>query len=196
MAETPSTMAPLGMKAPAFRLPDVVSGRTVSLDDFKSAPALLVMFICNHCPYVKHVREQLAQLVREYQAGGVAVVGISSNDALQFPDDGPEKMKQEARAAGYTFPYLYDEDQEVAKRYRAACTPDFFVFDKDRRLVYRGQMDDSRPDSGRPVTGMDLRAALDAVLAGRPAPADQKPSMGCNIKWKEKNAPEYALATK
>jgi len=196
MAETPSTMAPLGMKAPAFRLPDVVSGRTVSLDDFKSAPALLVMFICNHCPYVKHVREQLAQLVREYQAGGVAVVGISSNDALQFPDDGPEKMKQEARAAGYTFPYLYDEDQAVAKQYRAACTPDFFVFDKDRRLVYRGQMDDSRPDSGRPVTGMDLRAALDAVLAGRPAPADQKPSMGCNIKWKEKNAPEYALATK
>ena len=196
MAETPSTMAPLGMKAPAFRLPDVVSGRAVSLDDFKSAPALLVMFICNHCPYVKHVREHLAQLVREYQARGVAVVGISSNDALQFPDDGPEKMKQEARAAGYTFPYLYDEDQEVAKQYRAACTPDFFVFDKDRRLVYRGQMDDSRPSSGRPVTGKDLRAALDAVLAGRPVSADQKPSMGCNIKWKEKNAPEYALATK
>ena len=196
MAETPSTMAPLGMKAPGFRLPDVVSGRAVSLDDFKSAPALLVMFICNHCPYVKHVREHLAQLVREYQARGVAVVGISSNDAVQFPDDGPEKMKQEARAAGYTFPYLYDEDQEVAKQYRAACTPDFFVFDKDRRLVYRGQMDDSRPNSGRPVTGKDLRAAFDAVLAGRPAPADQRPSMGCNIKWKEKNAPEYALATK
>ena len=196
MAETPSTMAPLGMKAPGFRLPDVVSGRAVSLDDSKSAPALLVMFICNHCPYVKHVREHLAQLVREYQARGVAVVGISSNDAVQFPDDGPEKMKQEARAAGYTFPYLYDEDQEVAKQYRAACTPDFFVFDKDRRLVYRGQMDDSRPNSGRPVTGKDLRAALDAVLAGRPVPPDQKPSMGCNIKWKEKNAPEYALATK
>ena len=196
MAETPSTMAPLGMKAPGFRLPDVVSGRAVSLDDFKSAPALLVMFICNHCPYVEHVREHLAQLVSEYQARGVAVVGISSNDAVQFPDDGPEKMKQEARAAGYTFPYLYDEDQEVAKQYRAACTPDFFVFDKDRRLVYRGQMDDSRPNSGRPVTGKDLRAALDAVLAGRPVPPDQKPSMGCNIKWKEKNAPEYALATK
>jgi len=196
MAETPSTMAPLGMKAPAFRLPDVVSGRAVSLDDFKSAPALLVMFICNHCPYVKHVREHLAQLVREYQARGVAVVGISSNDVVQFPDDGPEKMKEEARTAGYTFPYLYDEDQEVAKQYRAACTPDFFVFDKDRRLVYRGQMDDSRPNSGRPVTGRDLRAALDAVLAERPVPADQKPSMGCNIKWKEKNAPEYALATK
>ena len=196
MAETPSTMAPLGMKVPGFRLPDAVSGRAVSLDDFKGAPALLVMFICNHCPYVKHVREHLSQLVREYQARGVAVVGISSNDTLQFPDDGPEKMKQEARAAGYTFPYLYDEDQEVAKQYRAACTPDFFVFDKDRRLVYRGQMDDSRPNSGRPVTGKDLRVALDAVLAGRPAPADQKPSMGCNIKWKEKNAPEYALATK
>jgi peroxiredoxin len=192
MAETPSTMAPLDMKAPNFRLPDVVSGRTVSLDDLKSAPALLVMFICNHCPYVKHVREHLAQLVREYQARGVAVVGISSNDVAQFPDDGPDKMKEEARTAGYTFPYLFDETQEVAKKYRAACTPDFFVFDKDRRLVYRGQMDDSRPNSGRPVTGKDLRAALDAVLAGRQVSADQRPSMGCNIKWKEKNAPEYA----
>jgi len=192
MPETPSTMAPLGTKAPKFRLPDVVSGRTVSLDDFKSAPALLVMFICNHCPYVRHVREHLAQLVREYQARGVAVVGISSNDLTQFPDDGPEGMKTEARAAGYTFPYLFDETQAIAKEYRAACTPDFFVFDKDRRLVYRGQMDDSRPSSGRPVTGKDLRAALDAVLACRPVSADQTPSMGCNIKWKEKNAPEYA----
>ena len=197
MAETPSTMAPLGMKASSFRLPDVVSGRSVSLDDFKSAPALLVMFTCNHCPYVKHVREQLAQLARDYQACGVAVVGISSNDVAQFPDDGPESMKQEVRTVGYTFPYLYDEDQEVAKQYRAACTPDFFVFDKDRRLVYRGQMDDSRPSSGRPVTGKDLRAALDAVLAGHQVSADQKPSMGCNIKWKEKNAPQYAaLASK
>ena len=192
MAETPSTMAPLGMKAPDFRLPDVVSGRTVSLDDFKSAPALLVMFICNHCPYVKHVREHLTQLVRDYQPRGLAVAGISSNDVAQFPDDGPEAMKAEARAAGYTFPYLFDETQAVAKEYRAACTPDFFVFDKDRRLVYRGQMDDSRPSSGRPVTGKDLRAALDAVLAGHPIPADQRPSMGCNIKWREKNAPEYA----
>jgi peroxiredoxin len=196
MAETPSTMAPLGMKAPDFRLPDVVSGRTVSIDDYKNAPALLVMFICNHCPYVKHVREHLAQLVREYQARGVAVVGISSNDAAQFPEDGPEAMKEEARTMGYTFPYLYNENQEIAKQYRAACTPDFFVFDKGRRLVYRGQMDDSRPASDRPVTGKDLRAALDAVLVGRPVPADQKPSLGCNIKWKEKNAPEYALATK
>ena len=197
MAETPSTMAPLGMKAPDFRLPDVVSGRTVSLDDFKSAPALLVMFICNHCPYVKHVREHLTQLVRDYQPRGLAVAGISSNDVAQFPDDGPEAMKAEARAAGYTFPYLFDETQAVAKEYRAACTPDFFVFDKDRRLVYRGQMDDSRPSSGRPVTGKDLRAALDAVLAGHPIPADQRPSMGCNIKWREKNAPEYAaLVTK
>jgi peroxiredoxin len=190
-------MAPLGMKAPDFRLPDVVSGRTVSLDDFKSAPALLVMFICNHCPYVKHVREHLTQLVRDYQPRGLAVAGISSNDVAQFPDDGPEAMKAEARAAGYTFPYLFDETQAVAKEYRAACTPDFFVFDKDRRLVYRGQMDDSRPSSGRPVTGKDLRAALDAVLAGHPIPADQRPSMGCNIKWREKNAPEYAaLVTK
>ncbi len=197
MAETPSTMAPLGMKAAHFRLPDVVTGRTVSLDDCKSAPALLVMFICNHCPYVKHVREHLAQLVREYQARGVAVVGISSNDVTQFPADGPEGMKEEARTVGYTFPYLYDKDQEVAKQYRAACTPDFFVFDKNRQLVYRGQMDDSRPSSGRPVTGKDLRAALNAVLAGRSVPANQKPSLGCNIKWKEKNAPAYAaLATK
>lgn len=197
MAETPSTMAPLGMQAPDFRLPDVVSGRTVSLNDFKGAPALLVMFICNHCPYVKHVREHLTQLVRDYQPRGLAVAGISSNDVAQFPNDGPEAMKAEARAAGYTFPYLFDETQAVAKEYRAACTPDFFVFDKDRRLVYRGQMDDSRPSSGRPVTGKDLRAALDAVLAGRPVPADQRPSMGCNIKWKEKNAPEYAaLVTK
>ncbi len=197
MPETPSTMAPLGIKAPNFRLPDVVSGRTVSLDDYKSSPALLVMFICNHCPYVRHVREHLAQLVREYQARGVAVVGISSNDVAQFPEDGPEGMKEEARTVGYTFPYLFDQTQEVAKEYRAACTPDFFVFDKDRRLVYRGQMDDSRPSSGRPVTGKDLRAALDAVLAGRPVAVDQKPSLGCNIKWKEKNAPEYAtLAAK
>jgi peroxiredoxin len=197
MPETPSTMTPLGSKAPQFRLPDVVSGRSVSLDDFKSAPALLVMFICNHCPYVRHVREHLAQLVREYQGRGLAAVAISSNDVAQFPDDGPEGMKEEARTVGYTFPYLFDENQAVAKEYRAACTPDFFVFDKDRRLVYRGQMDDSRPNSGRPVTGKDLRAALDAVLAGRPVSADQRPSMGCNIKWKEKNAPEYAqLVTK
>jgi peroxiredoxin len=185
-------MAPLGMKAPGFRLPDVVSGRIVSLDDYRSAPALLVMFICNHCPYVKHVRDHLAQLVREYQARGLAAVAISSNDVAQFPEDGPGGMKEEARTVGYTFPYLYDENQEVAKQYRAACTPDFFVFDKDRRLAYRGQMDDSRPSSERPVTGKDLRAALDAVLAGRAASADQKPSLGCNIKWKEKNAPEYA----
>jgi len=195
MAETPSTMAPLGMKAPDFRLPDAVTGRTVSLNDYKSAPALLVMFICNHCPYVKHIREHLAQLVREYQARGVAVVGISANDVAQFPEDGPAAMREEARTAGYTFPYLFDETQEVAKEYRAACTPDFFVFDKDRRLLYRGQMDDSRPSSGPPVSGKDLRAALDAALAGRPVPPDQRPSVGCNIKWKEKNAPEYAALT-
>ncbi|HYN14153.1 MAG TPA: thioredoxin family protein [Terriglobales bacterium] len=197
MAETPSTMAPLGVRAPHFRLPDMVTGRIVSLDDYKTAPALLVMFICSHCPYVKHVREHLAQLVREYQARGVAAVAISSNDVAQFPEDGPDGMKEEARTVGYTFPYLFDQTQEVAKEYRAACTPDFFVFDKDRRLVYRGQMDDSRPSSDHPVTGKDLRAALDSVLAGRQVSADQKPSLGCNIKWKEKNAPEYAaLVTK
>jgi peroxiredoxin len=196
MAETPSTMAPLGMKSPYFRLLDVISGRSVSLDDFKSTPALLVMFICNHCPYVKHVRQQLAQLVREYQARGLAAVAIASNDVAQFPEDGPEGMKEEARAAGFTFPYLFDETQEVAKLYRAACTPDFFVFNKNRELVYRGQMDDSRPKNDRPVTGKDLRAALDTVLAGKPVSSDQRPSMGCNIKWKEKNAPEYAVLAK
>lgn len=190
MALTPSVMQELGTVAPDFRLPDT-DGRLVSLSDFKDAPALLVMFICNHCPYVKHVRGELARLVREYQARGVAVVGINSNDAVRYPDDSPERMREEVREAGYTFPYLYDETQEVAKAYKAACTPDFFLFDRDRRLVYRGQLDDSRPNSGRPVTGADLRAALDAVLQGRPVPADQKPSAGCNIKWKSGNEPDY-----
>jgi peroxiredoxin len=199
MAPTPSTMAPLGMIAPAFRLPDV-SGKTVSLDDFRSAPALLVAFICSHCPFVKHVRSHFAELAREYQKRGVAVVAISSNDIAAWPDDTPEKMAEEATSVGYSFPYLFDETQEVAKAYRAACTPDFYVFDRERRLVYRGQMDDSRPSNNVPVTGSDLRHALDAVLAGRPVPADQKPSVGCNIKWKPGNEPEYygvqAVATK
>lgn len=190
MAVTPSTMLALATAAPDFRLPDT-NGRTVSLSDFKDAPALLVMFICNHCPYVKHVRSELARLGRDYQARGVAVVGINSNDAERYPDDNPENMRAEARAAGYTFPYLYDETQAVARAYRAACTPDFFLFDRARRLVYRGQLDDSRPGNNRPVTGTDLRAALDAVLAGRPVSADQKPSAGCNIKWKPGNEPEY-----
>jgi peroxiredoxin len=190
MVRTASTMLPLGTKAPEFSLPNV-DGRTVSLADFKGKPALLVAFICNHCPYVKHVADGFALLAREYQAKGAAVVAINSNDAASYPADSPEQMVHEAENRGYTFPYLYDDDQSVAKAYHAACTPDFYVFDKDRTLVYRGQMDASRPDSGIPVTGKDLRAALDAVLAGKPAPAEQKPSLGCNIKWKSGNEPEY-----
>ncbi|GMU23166.1 MAG: thioredoxin family protein [Phycisphaerae bacterium] len=190
MALTPSTMLPLGTAAPDFSLPDT-ERRIVSLDDFKDAPALLVAFICNHCPYVKHVQSGFAQLARDYQARGVAVVGISSNDVKNYPDDSPERMREEARQAGYTFPYLFDETQQVAKAYRAACTPDFYVFDAGHKLVYRGQMDDSRPNTGRPVTGADLRAALDAVLAGRPVPQNQQPSVGCNIKWQPGNEPDY-----
>jgi peroxiredoxin len=183
MAETLSTMLPLGTLAPAFRLHDPF-GKPVSSDQFKGASALLVAFICNHCPYVKNIRSVFANLGSEYQARGVAVVAINSNDAEAYPDDSPEKMAEEIQLAGYTFPYLYDESQEVAKAYRAACTPDFFLFDKDRRLAYRGQFDDSRPKNGRPATGADMRAALDAVLAGRPVSAEQKPSVGCNIKWR------------
>ncbi len=188
MALTPSTMAPLGMAAPDFRLPDT-EGKLVSRADFAAAPVLLVAFICNHCPYVKHVREAFAKLAREYQAKGVAVVGINSNDATAYPDDSPSKMKEEKAAVGYTFPYLYDETQEVARAYRAACTPDFFVFDKGRRLAYRGQMDASRPGNGKANDGADLRAALDAVLAGRAPAAEQVPSIGCNIKWRPGNEP-------
>jgi peroxiredoxin len=190
MAETPSTMLALGTKAPHFRLPDP-RGKWVSVDDFKDAPALLVAFICNHCPYVKHIRRGFAELAKEYQAKGVGVVAINSNDAENYPDDRPEKMAEEIKQIGYTFPYLYDESQDVAKAYRAACTPDFYLFDRDRRLVYRGQFDDSRPGNGRPVTGADLRAALDAVLAGGPVPSNQRPSVGCNIKWKRGKAPDY-----
>lgn len=188
MALTPSTMIPLGSQAPDFRLADT-DGRTVALDDFKGAPALLVMFICNHCPYVKHVRQGLAALAREYQEKGVAVVGISANDATAYPDDSPAKMAREKVDAGYVFPYLFDESQDVAHAYQAACTPDFYVFDGARKLVYRGQMDDSRPGNNLPVTGKDLRAALDAVLAGQPVSETQKPSIGCNIKWKPGNEP-------
>jgi len=190
MAETPSTMLPLGTKAPPFRLP-APHGKWVSLDDFHDAPAILVVFICNHCPYVKHIQSRFAEFAKEYQAKGVGVVAINSNDVENYPDDAPEKMAEEITQVGYTFPYLYDESQEVAKAYRAACTPDFYLFDRDRRLVYRGQFDDSRPGNGRPVTGADLRAALDALLAGRPVPGNQRPSLGCNIKWKRGNAPEY-----
>ncbi len=190
MALTPSTMLPLETPAPDFRLPDP-DGKFFARDDFKAAPALLVMFICNHCPYVQHIRAGLAQLARDYAPRGVAIVAINANDVTNYPEDSPARMRAEARAAGYTFPYLYDESQAVARAYRAACTPDFFLFDQARKLVYRGQFDDSRPGNGRPVTGQDLRAALDAVLAGNPVSRQQQPSMGCNIKWKPGNAPDY-----
>jgi peroxiredoxin len=183
-------MLPLGTKAPDFSLPNV-DGRTPSLDDFKGAKAYLIVFMCNHCPYVKHIAPELARLAREYQKKGVAVVGINSNDVASHPDDSPEQMAREVESRGYTFPYLYDATQKVAHAYHAACTPDFYVFDKDRKLAYRGQLDSSRPDSGVPLTGKDLRGALDAVLAGKPAADDQKPSIGCNIKWKPGNEPDY-----
>jgi peroxiredoxin len=190
MVETASTMLSLGTEAPDFSLPDT-GGKVVSLTDFRQSPALLVMFLCNHCPYVKHVASALASLTAEYQKKGVAVVGINANDWEAYPDDAPAKMREEVKSRGYTFPYLCDETQEVAKAYRAACTPDFFVFDRERNLVYRGQMDDSRPGSPIQVTGKDLRAALDAVLAGKPVPQSQRPSLGCNIKWRPGNAPDY-----
>ena len=183
-------MLPLGTRAPVFRLPNT-QDRTVSLDDFADAKALVIVFLCNHCPFVKHIIDGLVGLVKEYQAQGVAFVGINSNDVESHPDDRPDKMVEFAGEKGFTFPYLFDATQEVAKSYRAACTPDFFVFDADRKLAYRGQMDDSRPGNNVPVTGTDLRAALDAVLAGKPAAGEQKPSMGCNIKWKARNEPEY-----
>jgi thiol-disulfide isomerase/thioredoxin len=192
MAATPSTMLPLGTPAPAFSLPDAVTGKVVSLADFRDRPALVVMFICNHCPFVKHIRAQLASVARDYAPKGVAFVAINSNDTDKYPDDSPEKMRQEAAAAGYSFPYLFDGTQESAKAYRAACTPDFFLFDRAHRLAYRGQLDDSRPKNEIPVTGADLRAALDSILAGKPVSATQKPSIGCNIKWKPGNEPDYA----
>lgn len=190
MALTSSTMLPLGTHAPSFRLPDT-DGKLVALEDFPAASATLVVFLCNHCPYVKHVRHELARLANEYQQKGVAVIGINSNDVANYPEDSPELMAREKAEVGYTFPYLYDETQEVAKAYKAACTPDFYVFDKNRKLAYRGQLDGSRPGNAVPVSGQDLRAALDAVLAGKPAAADQRPSMGCNIKWKPGNEPDY-----
>jgi len=191
MAVTASQMLPLGTSAPDFNLPDT-EGNTVSLGDFSEAPALLVIFMCNHCPFVKHILNGMVELIKDYQAKGIAVVGINSNDVANFPDDRPEMMATVAREVGFTFPYLYDETQEAAKAYYAACTPDFFLFDKERTLVYRGQMDESRPGNNIPVTGADLRAALDAVLEGKQVPAEQKPSMGCNIKWKQGSEPEYA----
>ena len=183
-------MLPLGTAAPDFALPDT-EGRTVSLTDFVGAKGILVMFICNHCPYVKHVRAELAKIGREYGPKGIAIVGINSNDPAQYPDDSPAKMKEEKASVGYTFPYLFDGTQGVAKAYRAACTPDLYLFDAKRRLAYRGQLDDSRPKNTLPVTGRDLRAALDAVLGGRPVPPEQRPSIGCNIKWKPGGAPDW-----
>ncbi len=182
-------MLALGTPAPDFKLPDA-GGKTVSLSDFRGKP-VLVMFICNHCPFVKHIRSELAKLGRDYQSREVGIVAISSNDAANYPDDSPAKMKEEARAAGYVFPYLYDESQAVAKAYRAACTPDFYLFDTEHRLVYRGQLDDSRPGNALPVSGKDLRAALDAVLSGKEVSPVQKSSMGCNIKWKTGQEPDY-----
>jgi peroxiredoxin len=190
MVRTPSTMLPLGTSAPDFRLVNV-DGREVALSDFNDSPALVVVFMCNHCPFVIHIADELARFAHEYQAKGAAIVGISSNDVAAHPADSPERMVAEAEQRGYVFPYLYDETQEVAKAYRAACTPDFFVFDQQRKLVYRGQFDDSRPESGIPVTGRDLRAAVDAVLAGQPVPEPQRPSLGCNIKWKPGSEPDY-----
>ena len=188
----PSQMLPLGTKAPEFDLPDVTDGRLVSLSDFEAKRALLVMFICRHCPYVRHVREELARLGRDFAGSELGIVAISSNDVDEYPEDRPESLAEEAGEVGYAFPYLFDETQEVAKAYTAACTPDFFLFDADRALVYRGQLDDSRPSNGLPVTGTDLRAAIDAALSGRPVSEDQRASIGCGIKWRAGNEPSYA----
>ncbi len=185
-----STMLELGTIAPMFALSDT-DGAAYSTDDFADATALLVMFICNHCPFVKHVRPELVKLGHDYQPRGVAILAISSNDPVAYPDDSPERMREEKRAAGYTFPYLFDPSQEVAKAYKAACTPDFFLFDRHRKLVYRGQLDDSRPSNGVPVSGRDLRAALDAALSNQPIPREQHPSIGCSIKWKPGNKPSW-----
>lgn len=191
MVRVPSTMLPLGTPAPGFRLPEPATGRTVALTDLAGAPALLVAFLSNHCPFVKHIAPALADFGREYQARGLAMVAINANDVANHPDDSPEKMAEEVAARGYTFPYLFDETQEVAKAFQAACTPDFFLFDGDRKLVYRGQFDASRPGNDEPVTGRDLRRACDAVLAGELVSADQTPSIGCNIKWKPGNNPPW-----
>lgn len=191
MAVTPSTMLPLGTPAPDFSLPDY-DGNTVSLADFADAAGLLVVFMCNHCPFVIHLQEELARFAKECQDRNVAVVAINANDIANYPDDAPSKMKERAQEIGFTFPYLYDSSQEVAKAYSAACTPDFFLFDRAKRLFYRGQFDDTRPDSGKNPSGADLRRAVDALLAGEKPPEPQIPSAGCNIKWKAGSAPEYA----
>ena len=191
MSLTPSSMLALGTPAPNFTLPDVASGNMVSLDDFKEKKALLVMFICKHCPYVQHVEEEIAKIGQDYQDKDMGTVSISANDINSYPQDSPESLKQMARELNFSFPYLYDESQEVAKACTAACTPDFFLFDKDRKLVYRGQLDDSRPGNNLPVTGKDLRDVIDAILEDKPINPNQKPSIGCNIKWKPGNEPSH-----
>ena len=191
MSRTPSTMSDLGLPAPDFSLPDP-AGRIYTLADFSAAKALLVVFMCNHCPFVIHLRPALADFAREYSDKGLAVVGINANDAISHPDDSPEKMAEEIKTAGYRFPYLYDETQQTAKDYRAACTPDFFLYDAGRKLIYRGQFDGSRPGNDIPVTGNDLRAAVDALLADQDVTEDQKASLGCNIKWRAGNEPDYS----
>jgi peroxiredoxin len=191
MVMVESTMLPLGTAAPAFTLTDVVSGQTVTLGSFVDARALLVMFICRHCPFVKHVEKELARIGHAYGSKGLGIVAISANSLQTHPQDGPEHLKAQAEECGFPFPYCFDETQAVAKAYTAACTPDFFLFDGDLRLAYRGQLDDSRPSNGLPVTGKDLRAAIDTVLTGHPLPVDQRPSVGCNIKWTPGNEPAY-----
>lgn len=184
-------MLPLGTKAPNFNLPDVVSGKTISLKSFENKKAFLIMFICRHCPYVQHVKEEIARIDKDYKDKNIGLVAISANDIASYPDDAPLKLKEMAQELRFTFPFCFDETQEVAKVYTAACTPDFFLFDKDRKLVYRGQLDDSRPSNNLPVTGYDLRQAIEAVLEDKLVNQDQKPSMGCNIKWKIGNEPSY-----
>ncbi|MGS2741950.1 thioredoxin family protein [Sinomicrobium sp. M5D2P17] len=185
MARTPSNMLALGTGAPEFNLPDTVSGKNISLSDIRGETATVIMFICNHCPFVKHVNAEITNIATDYGKEGVGFVAISSNDAENYPDDAPDLMAENAREQGFPFPYLYDETQETAKIYDAACTPDFYIFDKALKLVYRGQLDDSRPGNGIPVTGKDMRTALDALLNGEKVPETQKPSIGCNIKWKK-----------
>ena len=184
-----SVMLPLGTTAPMFILPDVVSGNSVSLDSFQRKDAVLVMFICRHCPYVKHVEQELARIGKDYQDKKLGIVGISSNDPAAYPEDAPDRLKEMAERLDFRFPFCFDETQEIAKAYKASCTPDFYLFDAQRRLVYRGQLDDSRPGNNKPVNGRDLRAAMDAVLSRRPVASTQKPSIGCSIKWKAGNAP-------
>ncbi|MDJ0571533.1 MAG: thioredoxin family protein [Pleurocapsa sp. MO_192.B19] len=191
MVKTASTMLPLGTVAPEFELPDVVSGENISLASVADSKALLLMFICQHCPFVKHVQQELAQIGQDYSQQPLKIVAISANDVVNYPDDSPEKLKQMAEALNFNFPLCYDQSQEVSKAYTAACTPDFFLFDANQKLAYRGQLDDSRPSTDIPVTGKDLRRAIDTVLQGKAVDFEQKPSIGCNIKWKPGNEPEY-----